>query len=153
MKITPVDIEQQQFRVKFRGFDMAEVDAFLDVVAEEMDALIRENMGLKEEIKKLRDEIEAFRSREKVINDTMVNCQKIAADLKANAEKEAELVVSQARAEADRIITENHQRLAQVRQELLDLRKRKIQFETALRSMVESHLRILDLEMQEEDEQ
>jgi len=153
MKITPVDIEQQQFRVKFRGFDMAEVDAFLDVVAEEMDALIRENMGLKEEIKKLRDEIEAFRSREKVINDTMVNCQKIAADLKANAEKEAGLVVSQARAEADRIITENHQRLAQVRQELLDLRKRKIQFETALRSMVESHLKILDLEMQEEDEQ
>jgi len=153
MKITPVDIEQQQFRVKFRGFDMAEVDAFLDVVAEEMDALIRENMGLKEEIKKLRDEIEAFRSREKVINDTMVNCQKIAADLKANAEKEAELVVSQARAEADRIITENHQRLAQVRQELLDLRKRKIQFETALRSMVESHLKMLDLEMQEEDEQ
>jgi cell division initiation protein len=153
MKITPVDIEQQQFRVKFRGFDMAEVDAFLDVVAEEMDALIRENMGLKEEIKKLRDEIEAFRSREKMINDTMVNCQKIAADLKANAEKEAELVVSQARAEADRIITENHQRLAQVRQELLDLRKRKIQFETALRSMVESHLKMLDLEMQEEDEQ
>ncbi|MCX5885770.1 MAG: DivIVA domain-containing protein [Proteobacteria bacterium] len=153
MKITPVDIEQQQFRVKFRGFDMVEVDAFLDVVAEEMDALIRENMGLKEEIKKLRDEIEAFRSREKVINDTMVNCQKIAADLKANAEKEAGLVVSQARAEADRIITENHQRLAQVRQELLDLRKRKIQFETALRSMVESHLKMLDLEMQEEDEQ
>jgi cell division initiation protein len=83
----------------------------------------------------------------------MVSCQKIAADLKANAEKEAELVVSQARAEADRIITENHQRLAQVRQELLDLRKRKIQFETALRSMVESHLKMLDLEMQEEDEQ
>jgi cell division initiation protein len=116
MKITPVDIEQQQFRVKFRGFDMAEVDAFLDLVAEEMDALIRENMGLKEEIKKLRDEIEAFRSREKVINDTMVNCQKIAADLKANAEKEAELVVSQARAEADRIIAEAHQRLAKVRE-------------------------------------
>jgi cell division initiation protein len=153
MKITPVDIEQQQFRVKFRGFDMAEVDAFLDVVAEEMDALIRENMGLKEEIKKLGDEIEASRSREKVINDTMVTCQKIAVDLKANAEKEAGLVVSQARAEADRIIAEAHQRLAQVRGELLDLRKRKIQFETALRSMVESHLKILDLEMQEEDEQ
>jgi cell division initiation protein len=153
MKITPVDIEQQQFRVKFRGFDMAEVDAFLDVVAEEMDALIRENMGLKEEIKKLGDEIEASRSREKVINDTMVTCQKIAVDLKANAEKEAGLVVSQARAEADRIIAEAHQRLAQVRGELLDLRKRKIQFETALRSMVESHLKMLDLEMQEEDEQ
>ncbi|HUT84256.1 MAG TPA: DivIVA domain-containing protein [Thermodesulfobacteriota bacterium] len=153
MKITPVDIEQQQFRVKFRGFDMAEVDAFLDVVAEEMDALIRENISLKEEIKKHRETEEDIRSKEKVINDTMVSCQKIAADLKANAEKEAVLVVAQARVEADRIIAEAHQRLAQVRQELLDLRKRKIQFEAALRSMVESHLKMLDLEMQEEDEQ
>jgi cell division initiation protein len=153
MKITPVDIEQQQFRVKFRGFDMAEVDAFLDLVAEEMDALIRENTTLKEEIKKLRDEIEICRSKEKMINDTMINCQKIASDLKANAEKEAELMVAQARAEADRIIAEAHQKLSRIKEEILDAKKRKIQFETALKSMAESHLKMLDLEMQEEDEQ
>jgi cell division initiation protein len=153
MKITPVDIEQQQFRVKFRGFDMAEVDAFLDVVAEEMDALIRENMGLKEEIKKLSEEADAIRNKEKLINDTMVNCQKIAADLKVNAEKEAELMIAQARAEAERIIAEADHRLARIKEDILDAKKRKIQFETALRSMAESHLKMLDLEMKEEDEQ
>jgi len=152
MKITPVDIEQQQFRMKLRGYDMAEVDAFLDVVAEEMDALIRENISLKEEIKKYKEETDDFRSKEKMINDTMVNCQKIAADLKANAEKEAELMIAQARAEADRVTAESHQRLARIKEEILDAKKRKIQFETALRSMVESHMRILDLEMKEEDE-
>ncbi|MBP1720311.1 MAG: DivIVA protein, partial [Deltaproteobacteria bacterium] len=29
MKITPLDIQQQQFRMRFRGFDMVEVDNFL----------------------------------------------------------------------------------------------------------------------------
>jgi cell division initiation protein len=152
MKITPIDIEQQQFRVKFRGFDMAEVDAFLDVVAEQMDSLIRENINLKEEMKKLSEEADAIRNKEKLINDTMVNCQKIAADLKANAEKEAELIVAQARAEAERVIAEAHHRLARIKEDILDAKKRKIQFETALRSMAESHLKILELEMKEEDE-
>jgi cell division initiation protein len=153
MKITPIDIEQRQFRVKFRGFDMAEVDAFLDLVAEEMDSLIREGIGLKEEIKQLSEEADAIRNKEKLINDTMVNCQKIAADLKVNAEKEAELMIAQARAEAERIIAEAHHRLARIKEDILDAKKRKIQFETALRSMAESHLKMLDLEMQEEDEQ
>ena len=152
MKITPIDIEQRQFRVKFRGFDMAEVDAFLDLVAEEMDSLIREGIGLKEEMKKLSEEADAIRNKEKLINDTMVNCQKIAADLKVNAEKEAELMIAQARAEAERIIAEAHHRLARIKEDILDAKKRKIQFETALRSMVESHLKILELEMKEEDE-
>ena len=152
MKITPIDIEQRQFRVKFRGFDMAEVDAFLDLVAEEMDSLIREGIGLKEEMKKLSEEADAIRNKEKLINDTMVNCQKIAADLKVNAEKEAELIVAQARGEAERVMAEAHQRLARIKEDILDAKKRKIQFETALRSMVESHLKILELEMKEEDE-
>ena len=152
MKITPIDIEQRQFRVKFRGFDMAEVDVFLDLVAEEMDSLIREGKGLKEEMKKLSEEADAIRNKEKLINDTMVNCQKIAADLKVNAEKEAELMIAQARAEAERIIAEAHHRLARIKEDILDAKKRKIQFETALRSMAESHLKILDLEMKEEDE-
>jgi cell division initiation protein len=152
MKITPIDIEQQQFRMKFRGYDMAEVDAFLDVVAEEMDALIRENISLKEEMKKIGEEAEALRKKERAINDTMVSCQKIAADLKVNAEKEAELLIAQSRAEAERLISEAHQRLARIKEEILDAKKRKIQFENALKSMVESHLKILELEMKEEDE-
>jgi cell division initiation protein len=49
MKITPLDIQQQQFRVKFRGFDMVEVDNFLDQVANEFEELLRENNRVKEE--------------------------------------------------------------------------------------------------------
>ena len=43
MKITPLDIQQQQFRVRFRGFDMVEVDNFLDLLANEFEELLKEN--------------------------------------------------------------------------------------------------------------
>jgi len=34
MKTTPIDIQQQQFKVKFRGFDIHEVDSFLEQMAD-----------------------------------------------------------------------------------------------------------------------
>ena len=39
MTLTPLDIQEQQFRVKFRGFDVAEVDTFLERVANAFEAL------------------------------------------------------------------------------------------------------------------
>ena len=152
MKITPVDIEQQQFRVKLRGFDMAEVSAFLDLVAQEMDALVRENIDLKEEIKRLRGEVESFHGKERMINDTMINCQGIVSDLKANAQKEAENIVATAQLEADRLLGDASSRLVRLKEEILDAKKSKIQFQSALKSMVESHLRMLSFEEREENE-
>ena len=52
MKITPLDIRQQQFSVRFRGFDAEEVDTFLEMIADEYETVIEENRKLKEEIEK-----------------------------------------------------------------------------------------------------
>ena len=55
MKITPLDIQQKQFRIKFRGFDILEVDNFLEQLAISFRSLLQENAGLHEEIKKLKN--------------------------------------------------------------------------------------------------
>lgn len=48
MRITPLDIQQKQFPMKLRGFDVEEVYAFLEVIREEMEDLLRENANLRE---------------------------------------------------------------------------------------------------------
>ena len=58
MKITPQDIIDREFRVKFRGFDMAEVDTFLEEVAEGLFKLNEENILLNEKILALQQELE-----------------------------------------------------------------------------------------------
>ena len=65
MRITPMDIQQQEFRVRFRGFDTREVDSFLELVAEELKEASHENSALKDEVKRLRETQANFEEKEK----------------------------------------------------------------------------------------
>ncbi len=62
MKITPQDIIDKEFRVKFRGFDMAEVDTFLEEAAESFFKLIEENTLLNEKVLALQQNLEIVAS-------------------------------------------------------------------------------------------
>ena len=59
MKITPQDIIDKEFRVKFRGFDMVEVDTFLEEVAEFFFKLNEENTRLNEKVLTLQENIDS----------------------------------------------------------------------------------------------
>jgi cell division initiation protein len=59
MKITPQDIIDKEFRVKFRGFDMVEVDTFLEEVAEIFFKLNEENTRLNEKVLTLQENIDS----------------------------------------------------------------------------------------------
>ncbi|RMF89595.1 MAG: DivIVA domain-containing protein [Nitrospinota bacterium] len=61
VKITPLDIRQQQFAYRFRGFDIEEVDAFLEMVASELEEQIREVAELREQLASRDQEIHELR--------------------------------------------------------------------------------------------
>ena len=48
--ITPMDIENKEFKKGFRGYNEEEVDEFLDIVKEDFENLHRENLDLKEKL-------------------------------------------------------------------------------------------------------
>src|SRR5207247_1918674 len=48
MKITPHDVQQQEFKSRLRGYDCEEVEAFLRTVSDAMEDLVKENAALKE---------------------------------------------------------------------------------------------------------
>ena len=76
MKITPLEIQQQQFKGKmFGGLDPDEVDGFLQLVAGEMENLVRENGELKEQNRRLLTEAEDIRQRETSLRETMLVAQ------------------------------------------------------------------------------
>src|SRR5687767_4882914 len=104
MKLTPLDIQQQQFRTALSGFDKKEVDAFLDMLANDVEELIRQNNGLREELKRKDGELQDHRERERTLKETMITATRIAEDIKQNARKEAEIVISVAESQAEQII-------------------------------------------------
>jgi cell division initiation protein len=147
MNITPLDIQQQQFKGKMLGgLDPNDVDAFLQMVASEMESLIRENSDLKEQVRKFTLQLEELSQREVALRDTMLAAQKVTEDMKANAQKEAHLLVSEAELKGERIVAEAENRLIQLNNQIYEARRQKLQFETNLKSLVESHLKMLSIE-------
>ncbi|MCB9654346.1 MAG: DivIVA domain-containing protein [Deltaproteobacteria bacterium] len=144
MKLTPLDIQQQQFRTAFWGFDVKEVDAFLDVLANDVEELIRENRSLRDDLRRRDVELHEHRERERTLKETMVTATRITEDIKQNARKEAEIVIAQAESQAEQIIQNAHTRLVRVMEDIEELRRQKAQFEIGLRSTIATHTKLLD---------
>ncbi|MBU0988343.1 MAG: DivIVA domain-containing protein [Proteobacteria bacterium] len=149
MKLTPLDIQQQQFRVRFRGFDVREVDTFLEQMADSFDALQSENERLYQEISRLKLENQGYREREETFKRAMLNSQKVLEQMQLNARKSAELVIAEAEVKAEKIINRAHNRLAQLHEDIAELKRQRMQIEVQVRSVLESHAKLLDIAKEE----
>lgn len=149
MKITPIDIQQQQFKGKMLGgLDPNDVDAFLQTVASEMENLVRENNELKEQQSQQSRDVLDMAEKEKDLRDTMLAAQRIIEDMKANAQKEASLIVSEAELKAERIVADSERQLGELKARIEDLRRLKIQFEMSLKALLDSFARQLSSDEQ-----
>ena len=144
MNITPLDITQKHFRRVLRGFDREEVEAFLGLVAVEFEALVKEAMALRDETARLREEVAEHRSRERALQETLVTAQKASEEIRDAARKEAEIALSEAELQAERIVQGAHQRFLRIVDDIHEMKRQRVQFEAMLRSLVESHAKLLD---------
>lgn len=159
MKLTPLDIQQQKFKVKWRGYDNQEVETFLEMVSEDVESLLKEHNKLRAELQKHEAQLADYRENERSIQQTIMTTQKVSDDLKKNAQRESELIISEAKAEAEKVINEAKAQVEKIigdtrleaertRRELNDLKNKKMECEISLKSMLESHLRLLKSEME-----
>ncbi len=143
MKITPLDIQQQQFRVRFRGFDMVEVDNFLDLLASEFEELLKENNQLREEDRRKLARINELESAHKEVRDALISAQRIVEEMKNNARKEGELIVEEAKGTARKVIESAQTQALQIEGEILQLKRQRAQFEASLKAILEMHGKML----------
>ena len=145
MKITPLDIQQQQFKTKFRGFDVKEVDGFLEQMADAFESMLRENEGLSQKIQRLKAENKGYKEREEAFKRAMLNSQKVLEQMKNNARKSAELVVAQAEVQAEKILNKAHNRLAQLHEDITELKRQRMQIEVQIGAVLDAHTKLLDI--------
>jgi cell division initiation protein len=153
MRITPLDIQQKQFPVKFRGFDVEEVYAFLEVVREEMEDLLRENASLKEHHHRAEAQLQEFRDMENTLRETLMTAQQMVEDYKTNARKEAELILREAELKADSLIKEAQERVVKIHEDIVDLKGIRRHFKEELKRLIESHVRMLEFDELRESEE
>jgi cell division initiation protein len=145
MPVTPLDIQQQRFRIRFGGgLDKAEVDAFLNAVAAEVERLIRENNELKEEQRSLRRLLDDHRAREEALKETMITAQRVTDEIKKAAEKEGDIIIGRAELEAERIQDQAVRRRSELLAEIAELKRQRAQFLGQLRGLLGTHEKLLD---------
>ncbi len=145
MSLTPVDIQQQQFRVRFRGFDIREVDRFLEQAAETITSLQEENKKIKEELRRLKLESQGYKEREETFKRAMLNSQKVLEQMKDNARKSAEIIIADAEVKAEKILNRAHNRLSQLHEDISELKRQRMQIEVQIRSVIEAHSKLLEI--------
>jgi len=149
MGITPDVIKQKNFTTRFRGFDVHEVDGFLEDVAHEFDKLNIQLETMKEENHRFDLENQGYKNRETSLKRVMIQSQKVLDQMKHNAKKSAELAIANAEVEAEKILNRAHQRLSQLHNDITELKRQRMQIEVQIGSVLESHSKLL--EMSKED--
>ncbi|MEJ2314153.1 MAG: DivIVA domain-containing protein [Nitrospirota bacterium] len=153
MRITPLDIQQKQFPIKFRGFDVEEVYAFLEVVREEMEELLRENAAMKEQVRRTEGQVKEFRDMESTMRETLITAQQMVEEYKHNARKEAELLVKDAELRAEEVVKDAQEKVVKIHEDIVDLKGIRRHFKEEVRRLIESHLKMLEFDTEREGEE
>jgi len=151
MRITPMDIEQQEFSRSFRGYNEEEVDDFLDKIVKDYEELINENVRLNEEIEKMQEKLKEFSEIEETLRSALLNAQKSAEEMKGRVEEEAKVIIEKAEMDAKTLKQQVFQREDLVKNEIDNLRRYKFTFKEKFKSMLNLYLKMIENEDFEEE--
>jgi cell division initiation protein len=144
--ISKIDLLNRKFSKRMWGYAPDEVDQLMAEVAEMLGAVAEERKALIKKVKRMEQSVEEFRQRDETLRDTLMSTQKMVDDIKGGAQREAQLIIDEARAKAEGMVQQGHNRLAQLYEDIENLKRQRSQFEIQLRGLLETHLRILDAE-------
>lgn len=142
--LTPLDIQKQEFDVKFRGYNADEVDSFLDIVGSDYEKLYRENAELKQKIRAMEADVAKYANMEKTLKESIVLAQSTADDVKKNANEKAANIIAEANNKAAQIVKNAENELAGRNSELSAMRLEIGKYQANIRGMCTGILEILD---------
>ncbi len=137
MKLTALEIKQQEFEKSLRGYDKAEVQAFLNLVSNEWEHMVTKVKELEAQLAKMEEKLEHYERVEQALHETLQTAKDSADQKMVGAKKEAKNIVEKAELESEAIIREANQQRQQVRQSVLQLLDRREEIIGGIRSYLE----------------
>ncbi|MBE6049849.1 MAG: DivIVA domain-containing protein [Clostridium sp.] len=140
MKLTPMDINNKEFKRGIRGYSPEEVDEFLDEVVESYEELYKDNTRLKEKLSAVTDKVEHYSKIETTIQNTLVLAQNAAEQAKISSQKEAEMIIKNANETAQKILDKAHSDVVEINAEYEKAKQEFVKFRAKFRSFITTQL-------------
>ncbi|GIM27973.1 cell division protein DivIVA [Clostridium polyendosporum] len=144
MKLTPMEINNKEFKKVLRGYSIEEVDGFLDKVVEDYEEIFRENALIKEKLASMTEKVDHYVKIENTIQNTLLLAQNTAEQAKANAQKEADITIRSANDTAQKILDKAHHDVIQVNDEYDRVRHEFVKFKSKFRNFMNTQLETFD---------
>lgn len=144
MKLTPLDIRHKEFHRGMRGYADAEVDEFLDNVADAFERIYKENIDLGERLGAVQAQLDHFRGIEATLQRTLVSAQQNCEEQRAAAQKEAQLILRDAEVKARDTLSQAYSAKQSVEREIVLLRSTESDFRFKFRAVLEGYLKQLE---------
>lgn len=150
--ITPVDLENKEFKKGFRGYDIEEVESFLEELIKDYSRIYRENAGLKDKNAILNDSVESYKGMEETMRSAIVSAQRTSEEIIKNAHEQADNIVNEAKVRAQEILNDADNRIQALNRECAEIEGRASLLRAKLKSVLGTYLGMLD-ELPEEKQE
>ena len=140
--LTPLEVRKKKgdFRRGMRGYDPQAVDDFLDLVADRLEQLVRENASMTERLSRIENQVSDYRERERALTEALVTAQEMREEMRKQVEREVDLKRREAEADAESIRSEAAQIREREEESIRRLRARQTQFVQSYRTFLEREL-------------
>ena len=146
MILSAQDIQSQQFHVRFRGFDVEEVDDFLEKISVAYQTISEENQKLKGRLETMEKDLATYQNQQKTFQSAIIAAQNVADGMKEKSREEADAIVAEAKEEAHLRREDANREIAELKGKIEGLKSLREQARDDLRQQLKSYLHMLDTE-------
>ncbi|MTV82908.1 DivIVA domain-containing protein [Secundilactobacillus folii] len=151
MVLSPLDIHNKEFSTKLRGYNVDEVNDFLEKIIKDYQITLDQNKSLSDQLKAAQEKLKYFNDLKDSLNQSIIVAQEAADKVRTNSQKEADIITQEAQKQADDTVSEASDKANQLLSEAAkkaqnlavetdDLKKNTRVFRQRLQVMLESQL-------------
>ncbi len=144
MALTPLEIKKQEFKKSFRGYDVSEVNAFLEKVSRDYSDLIQELKNSQQKNIEIDIQLREYQKLEKTLQQTLIQAQGTSTKTLENSKKEGELIIQEAELKSGKILEDARTEILRRQEEVVILRAKKESITSRLKVLLSSELELIN---------
>ena len=156
LMLSVVDIQNKEFkRSKFGGYNVDEVNDYLEQIIKSYQEVLNDNYALKDKINVLNESVQYYRTMESTIQNVLVLADKTAQDTKTAAYEKAEQIKKEADERAEkmtalaedrvsRIIDQGRQEAYELGQKVEEAKRQYLAYKNQFRQLLQAQLDFLE---------
>jgi len=134
-----------------KGYNVEEVDEFLDELTAEYERLYKENAELKGQIESSKKDLEHYRQVEHTLQNTLVMAQTTAEDIKTMAKLQADQIIKDAQLESRKQAEDLSRQDFELRVKMEETKKKFDMYKAKMEALLISQLELLKDDGKESD--